>query len=74
MNNAIKVKVIPNAKKNLVKEENQGLKIYLVSPPVKGKANRLLIKILAKHLNCKERQLRILRGLKSRNKLIEKIN
>ncbi|MEO0130396.1 MAG: DUF167 domain-containing protein, partial [candidate division WOR-3 bacterium] len=54
MNNIIKIRVIPNAKKNeVVKEENR-LKVYLTAPPIEGKANKALIEILAEYFNVKK--------------------
>lgn len=70
MSNIIQVRVIPNAKRNEIKKENKGLKVYLTAPPVEGKANKLLIEILAKHFNYKKSNLRIIKGEKSKNKVI----
>lgn len=71
ISNIIEVKVVTGAKKNEVKKENQGLKVYLTAPPVEGKANKLLIEILAKYFNCRKSNLKIIRGEKSRNKHIQ---
>ena len=47
------IKVKPNSKHQSIKEELDGsLTIHLKSPPVDGKANQELIKILAKNLIC----------------------
>jgi uncharacterized protein (TIGR00251 family) len=70
MEKVIEVKVVPGAKKNEVRKENQGLKVYLTAPPVEGKANKLLIETLAKYLNCRKSDLTIIRGERSRNKQI----
>jgi uncharacterized protein (TIGR00251 family) len=71
----IKVKVIPGAPKVQVmvisKEE---LKVKVVSPPDKGKANRELIELLAGHYGVAKSQIRIIRGETSRNKVIEIIS
>jgi uncharacterized protein (TIGR00251 family) len=67
----IEVKLVPGAKKNEVKKENQGLKVYLTAPPVEGKANKLLIEILAKYFNCRKSDLKIIRRERGRKKLIE---
>jgi uncharacterized protein (TIGR00251 family) len=71
ISNIIEVKVVPGAKRNEVRKENQGLKVYLNAPPVEEKANKLLIEILAKYFNCRKSDLRIIRGERSRNKLIQ---
>ena len=70
MSNIIQVRVIPNAKRNEIKKENKGLKVYLTAPPVEGKANKLLIEILARYFNCRKSNLRIIKGARAKNKLI----
>ena len=67
----LEVKVIPGAKKNLFKkEENGAIKIYLTAPPVEGKANGALIDFLTEHFGVRRFQIEIIKGLKSRNKVI----
>lgn len=63
----IEIKVVPNAKRNEFKDS----KIYLTAPAVEGKANQALIEFLAEHFNVKKRQVKIVRGLKSRQKVVE---
>ena len=70
----INVKVIPNAKQNKLIEENGGYKVYLTAPAVEGKANRALIEFLAEHFGAKKRQISIIRGEKSRDKVVEITN
>ncbi len=67
----IKVKVIPNAKKNKVLEENGEFKVYVKDSPIDGKANKALIELLAQHFKVKKGVVRIIRGEKSREKVIE---
>ncbi len=67
------VKVIPGAKKNLYKDENGLAKVYLVAPPVDGKANESLCVFLAEHFAVRPSAIEIIKGLKSRHKVI-KIN
>ena len=67
-----RVKVKPNSKQQSIKEETDGsLTIHLKSPPVDGKANEELIKILAKKFDLPKSKIRIKSGLSSRQKLIE---
>ena len=68
----IKVKVVPRAKKNQISGimEDGSLKIRLAAPPVDGKANRALIKLLADALNIPKTDVAIISGLQSRNKTI----
>ena len=72
MSDFVRVRVISNARKNKVKQEAQGLKVYLTAPPVEGKANRLLLKILAEYFSCRNSDLKIVRGEKLKDKLIQR--
>jgi len=64
------VRVVAHAKKERIKEEPAGLKVYVTAPAVDGKANRALIICLAKHFKVKRQQIAIVRGLQSRNKVV----
>lgn len=65
------VKVVPNAKQNKLVRETGRLKVYLTAPAVDGKANEALIKFLAEHFGKKKRDISIIRGLTSREKIVE---
>ena len=67
----IKVKVIPNSIKPSVTRLGSKLKVKVDAPREKGKANERLIEILADYFGVKKSQVRILRGWKSENKIIE---
>ena len=67
-----RVKVKPNSKQQKIEEQTDGsLTIRLKSPPVDGKANEELIKLLADKFNVPKSHIRIKSGLSSRQKLIE---
>lgn len=67
-----KVKVKPNSKQQkIIEQEDGSLIVNLKSPPVDGKANEELIKILAKKFNVPKSSIRIKLGLSSRQKLVE---
>ena len=67
-----RVKVKPNSKQQKIIEELDGsLTVHLKSPPVNGKANQELIKILAKKFNVPKSYISIKSGVSSRHKLIE---
>ncbi|MBD2294221.1 DUF167 domain-containing protein [Anabaena sphaerica FACHB-251] len=67
-----KVKVKPNSKQQKIAEQEDGsLTVNLKSPPVDGKANEELIKLLAEKFNVPKSSIRIKSGLSSRQKLIE---
>ncbi len=64
------LKVIPGAKKNLLKMDGPTVKVYLTAPPVNGKANAALVDFLAEHFNVSKSKVQITKGLKSRHKTI----
>lgn len=67
----IEIRVVPGAKKCLLKkEENGAVKAYLTAPPVEGKANEALVELLADHYGVRKSRIEIIKGLKSRNKII----
>ena len=66
----INVKVIPGVRRNELKEEEGIIKVYLTAPAVEGKANIALIKFLAKHFGVSISAIDILKGLKSRQKIV----
>jgi uncharacterized protein (TIGR00251 family) len=69
----IQVKVKPRSKTEDVTREMDG-DVYVVrvkEPPVEGRANRAVLKLLAKHLGVPESRLSIVSGLTSKNKVIE---
>jgi hypothetical protein len=68
----IKVKTIPRASVPGIEElkENE-LKVKLKSPPVEGKANQELIKLLADYYKIPKSRIEITKGLTSRNKIIK---
>ena len=67
----ISIRVIPNAKKSRVVEEENSLKVYVTDLPVDNKANKAVIKALADYFNTKKKSINIVKGMHSRNKVIE---
>jgi len=65
------IKVIPKSSKNLVKEEGGELKVYVSAPPEKGRANRAVIQLLAAHFRVAPRQVKIIVGQTTRQKIVE---
>ncbi|MDQ3011662.1 MAG: DUF167 domain-containing protein [Acidobacteriota bacterium] len=65
------VRVQPRASRSEVADELDGaLKLRLAAPPVDGEANEELIRFLARLFDVSRRQVSILSGLTSKNKLI----
>jgi len=67
----IKVKVVPNARQNKVLDEEGQLRAYVTAPPAEGKANKALIEIVAKYFKVKKSSVKIVKGEKSREKVME---
>jgi uncharacterized protein (TIGR00251 family) len=65
------VRVIPKAGRGLVIKEEGNLKAYLTKPAQDGLANMQLIELLSAYLKVKKYQIKIIKGQKSRNKVIE---
>jgi len=66
------VKVKPHAKMAQVIEADDGtLLVHLKSPPVDGKANAELVKLLAQHYGLRKSQVTLCSGLTSRIKQVE---
>lgn len=64
----LSVKVKPNSSKSEFDEKNS--LVYLKSVPQENKANIELIKLLAKHFKVSSSQVKIIKGLSSREKII----
>ena len=70
----IKFKLIPRSSRNeIIGKENDVIKMKLTAPPVEGKANKALVSFLAKKLGAPKRDIEIVSGERSREKLL-KIN
>jgi len=67
----IQVKVKPNSRTEELSREGDSFIAKVKEPPKEGKANQAVIKLLAEHFGVSQSQVRILSGLKSRNKVIE---
>jgi len=66
----LEIKVVANAPKNKIKEENGIYKVYITAPAVDGKANKKLIEFLAERFNVKKSGIFIKSGLHSRHKIV----
>ena len=65
------VKVQPRAQKPGIEKLDKGeYKIRVHAPPVKGEANLEVIKTLASHFGVPPSHVKIVRGLKSRQKAV----
>lgn len=64
----IKIKVKTNSPKSEIIKQDDYYKVYVKSPPEKNKANEEIIKLFYKKL---KRRVRIVKGLKSKEKLLK---
>lgn len=65
------IKVKPNSKQQKIEKKEDNWYIYLKSPPVDGKANKELIKLLADYFHVKKSDVKIKSGLSNSRKIIE---
>lgn len=68
----LQVKVKPNARESLLEPPVDGnvWSARLKSPPVDGKANEELIRLVADYFDCPRSKVSIFRGAGSRSKLV----
>ena len=68
----ITVKVIPNSSvQKLIKIKELYYRAKLVSQPIRNKANQELIGLLSQHFHVSKKNIKILSGLTSQEKLIK---
>lgn len=68
----LEIKVQPRSSRNQILGEKEGvLRVKLTAPPVDGEANQALLEFLARQLKIPRKNLRIIRGEGSRQKLLE---
>jgi uncharacterized protein (TIGR00251 family) len=68
----ISVKVKPNSiKDSVLKLSENNFEVKVRSAPEKGKANNKVIELISKFLNIPKSKINIIRGIKSRIKIIE---
>jgi len=68
----ISVRVEPRSSRSCVAGvRGDSLTVKVTAPPVGGEANRPLVELLSEHFEVPKSHVRILRGHRSRNKLVE---
>ena len=68
----LEIKVTPSSGRSEICLDKKGnLKAFLKSPPEGGKANRELIKLIAKSLKCPQSAVSLIGGATYRNKKIK---
>jgi uncharacterized protein (TIGR00251 family) len=70
-NICLKVRVQPRARQQKVQKTGAAeYYVRVLSPPTEGKANEEVIKVLASHFHLPPSRVKILRGKKSRHKIV----
>jgi uncharacterized protein (TIGR00251 family) len=67
----LNVRVVPRSSREKVVKEEGRHKVYLTQPAQDGRANAQLIALLSAYLKIKKYQLKIIKGEKSRDKLVQ---
>ncbi|MCK5589613.1 MAG: DUF167 domain-containing protein [Dehalococcoidales bacterium] len=67
----IQVKVKPGSKNEEVTQKGDTLIVTIKEPPKEGRANRQVIKLLAKHFKVPQNQVKLISGFKQRDKVVE---
>lgn len=69
---SIEVKVLPHASQEKILLLQPGrYKVYLKEKPLQGKANEVLVKMLGDYFGVSKTSVKILRGERARNKVVE---
>jgi len=66
----IEITVTPKSSKSLIYIESGNIRVKLSSPPIDGKANRECVRLFAKALGLPKSSISIVRGEKSRQKIL----
>ena len=68
----ISVKIKPNAKEESISiTENNEYIVKVKAPATEGRANERLIELLSEHFKSPKRYISIIKGFKSKNKIID---
>jgi hypothetical protein len=68
----IDVKVTPNARRTVLEPAGDGTWVaHLQAPPVDGKANEALVRLVAEHFGVRRSQVRLRSGATARRKRLE---
>lgn len=67
----LNIRVIPRSSKNEIRQMADGsFKIKLTTAPVEGQANEALIELLSKEFGVAKSGIRIVKGERSKNKIV----
>lgn len=67
----IQVKIKPNARhEKIITHDDGRLELHIKAPPIEGRANAEVIRLLAKHFKVTQADIQIVAGEHSKNKVI----
>jgi uncharacterized protein (TIGR00251 family) len=68
----LRLRVVPNAKRSeVVGQHGDAIRVKVAAPALDGRANEALLEFIAATLGIPRREVRLVNGEKSRDKLIE---
>ena len=68
----IKIKVFVNSKKEeVIEKSGDSFDVKVKEKPFQGLANKAVVKALASHFKISEQKIKLIKGFKQRNKIIE---
>jgi len=71
----IKVKVFPNSKEEkIIKRSEDSFEIKVKAKPIKGQANKEVVRVLAFYFKIPKSKVKLVKGAKKRNKIFEIMN
>jgi len=72
MGGRVRLRIVPNAKRSeIVGRHGEAIKIKVAAPALEGRANEALLEFLADVLGVPKREVQLVSGEKSRDKVIE---
>lgn len=67
----IKVKAFPGAsQEKIIKKSEDAFEVYVRAKPIGGAANQAILSSLSDYFKISEKQLKIVKGFRTRNKII----
>lgn len=72
MDKTISIKILPRSSKNEIKRLTESsYRIKITAPPIDGAANELLIALLSDYFSIPKNRIQLLRGYRSKNKVVK---
>jgi len=67
----ISITVKANSRQEKIEKTETGYTVYVKEPPVEGKANKAVIRLLSEYFGIPKSQITIISGMQSKNKIVE---